>query len=590
MEPRRRARQPMRILASNPDTIGDLVLRQPLYDALLNAGHELTLIVRPLLAPIMDCIAPGARILVCSHNVYDPRLSADSPEFDDVVAAAKQSEPDLLLIAPFQWTALDERLSAAMPDVRCVAMSGKRYVNIGHGPTPGPGLRASTVVQVGEDAPEVRKNELLAAAVLGQAVSLPDPAISPRAEHVLAAEATLARYGLEPGGYWVACVGDNEHTAIRNWGHARWSETLATWAAKHNRRFLVIGHQSEMAASEAIVKGMGEHAGRASLWSGRGDGDLDVLIGLIAGSAGYVGRDTGPMHLAAAMGKPVLAVFGGGTWPRFLPAVDPSISIAVGVPCVGCGWTCHLPESYCIKEVPPEAVLGAIDELEGGRVTDRRARLLKPDQVLLSRIGREGGVAARQRLIELSVTRRQHMEQSDSLAAVLERALKQAGRAEAAAEELGAARAEFERREAILKQRLAAAENSHRIKEADLSKRLAEAESAARAAPPPAELQAAQRREAELSERLTRAQADLARTQAELLQARADAADVKLKIAKAERDRGTLTTLSRQQETEVVVLRARLQELMASRWRRYGQRVGLCMTMPWEKETLNGRH
>lgn len=182
------------------------------------------------------------------------------------------------------------------------------------------------------------------------------------------------------------------------------------------------------------------------------------------------------------------------------------------------------------------------------------------------------------------------MEQSDSLAAVLERALKQAGRAEAAAEELGAARAEFERREAILKQRLAAAENSHRIKEADLSRRLAEAQAAAQAAPPPAELQAAQRREAELSERLTRAQADLARTQAELLQARADAADVKLKIAKAERDRGTLTTLSRQQETEVVVLRARLQELMASRWRRYGQRVGLCMTMPWEKETLNGRH
>jgi ADP-heptose:LPS heptosyltransferase len=49
----------MRIIASNPDTIGDVLLRQPLYQALQNAGHELTLIVRPLLAPVMQSIAPG---------------------------------------------------------------------------------------------------------------------------------------------------------------------------------------------------------------------------------------------------------------------------------------------------------------------------------------------------------------------------------------------------------------------------------------------------------------------------------------------------------------------------------------------------
>lgn len=579
----------MRILASNPDTIGDVVLRQPLYDALLKAGHDLTLIVRPLLAPVMDCIAPGARILTCAANVYDPRLTVESPELDEIATAAAEAEPDLLLIAPYQWTVLEERLSVCMPNVRCIAMSGKRFVDAGHGPTPGPGLRVTKTVQVAEEAPEVRKNELLAAAVLDRAVSLPDPVIKPRPEHTLAAGAALARLGLEADGYWVACIGDTEHTTIRNWDHQHWSDTLAAWARKHDRRFLVIGHSSEMPAAEAIVNGMGAQSGHASLWSGRGDGDLDVLIGLIAASRGYVGRDTGPMHLSAAMGKPTLAVFGGGTWPRFLPAVDPSVSIAVGVPCVGCGWVCHLARSYCIKEVPPGAVLAAADELEGGGVQGRQTRLIKPDGVLLSRIGREGGENARQRLVELSVMRRQHMEQSDSLAAVLERALKQAGRAEAAAEELGAAKAEFERREAILKNRLAATENTHRIREADLTRRLAEAETVARAAPP-AELQAAHRREAELTERLTRAQADLARAQSELLQAKAEAADAKLKTSKAERDQGTLLTLTRQQESEVVVLRGRLRELMASRWRRYGQRVGLCMTMPWEKESLNGKH
>src|SRR5215471_13713877 len=69
----------MRILASNPDTIGDVVLRQPLYRALIDAGHELTLLIRPLLAPVLTAIVPGARVLVCEAGLYDPRLTSESP-------------------------------------------------------------------------------------------------------------------------------------------------------------------------------------------------------------------------------------------------------------------------------------------------------------------------------------------------------------------------------------------------------------------------------------------------------------------------------------------------------------------------------
>lgn len=573
----------MRILASNPDTIGDVVLRQPLYQALIQAGHELTLIVRPLLAPVISAIAPGARVLICDAPLYDPRLAPNAAALDPIAQAAADAMPDLFLVAPFQWTVLEERLASALPRTRCIAMTGRPFADVTFGPAPPSSIRPFPAVQVAEDVPETRKNELLAAAVLGQAVKLPDPAISPAPEHLLAAAAVLSRLGLEPGGYWVACIGDTQYTSVRNWSPKRWSEVLASWSRRYGRKFLVIGHQSEQATAKAIIDGMGDQSGSAIPWLGAGDGDLDILLGLVAHGIGYVGRDTGPMHIAAALKKPVLAVFGGGTWPRFLPAVDPSISLTVGVPCTGCGWVCHLPESYCIKEVPVEAVLGAIDELESGRAATRDARIIKPDGALLARIGREGGIAARGRLIELSVTRREHMEQSDSLAAVLERALKQAGRAEAVAEELDAAKAEFVRRESILKQRLAAAENSFRAREADLLKRLADAENAPLSKAGAAELQAARQRESELS-------AQLARVQAELVQARAQASDSQIKLSRTERDAGALAALSRQQETEVVVLRRRLHDLMASRWRRYGQRLGLCMTMPWEKETLNGKH
>jgi hypothetical protein len=450
-------------------------------------------------------------------------------------------------------------------------------------------MRVTRRVQVAEDAPELRKNALLAAAVLERAVTLPDPRITPSEGHLRAAETELARLGLEPGGYWVACVGENRYTAVRNWRAERWSELLASWARERGRRFLLVGNQSEQESAKAIKAGMGDQSGAASLWAGAGDGDLDVMLGLVALSAGYVGRDTGPMHAAAALGKPVLAVFGGGTWPRFLPAVDPSVSLAVGVPCVGCGWSCHLPESYCIKEVPVAEGLRAVEDLESGRVGRRETRLLRPDAALMAAVGREGGVAARERLAQLSVSRREHMEQSESLAAVLERALKQAGRAEALAQEVESLKAEMNRREGLQKMRVAAAENTFKAREEQLRRRVAELEGAP-AKEPPAQAAERQRREAELTARINQMQAELARTQAELLQARAEASDLKLKAVRAESDCGTLATLTRQQENEVVVLRGRVQDLLASRWRRYGQKLHLCMTLPWEKDTPNGQH
>src|SRR2546430_2604399 len=99
----------MKILASNPDTIGDMVLRQPLYRALAEAGHELLLIVRPSVAPLVRYVAPGARTLVLPMEVYRDDIDSHWNEFPEVFAAARAFAPDALVIAPFQWTRFEER-------------------------------------------------------------------------------------------------------------------------------------------------------------------------------------------------------------------------------------------------------------------------------------------------------------------------------------------------------------------------------------------------------------------------------------------------------------------------------------------------
>jgi len=82
----------MRILASNPDTLGDLVLRQPLYRALLDAGHELTLVVRKGLVPLVPYVAPGAQTLVLPYEPYASDVEQHWDVFQDLKEIADRAK------------------------------------------------------------------------------------------------------------------------------------------------------------------------------------------------------------------------------------------------------------------------------------------------------------------------------------------------------------------------------------------------------------------------------------------------------------------------------------------------------------------
>ncbi len=86
--------------------------------------------------------------------------------------------------------------------------------------------------------------------------------------------------------------------------------------------------------------------------------DLSVLIGLLAEARLVVSNDTGPMHLAAAVGAPVLALFG---------ATDPVVSSPIGQgrrtllfdpePCSPCFLrVCPIPGHPCLRKLGVERV------------------------------------------------------------------------------------------------------------------------------------------------------------------------------------------------------------------------------------------
>lgn len=49
------------------------------------------------------------------------------------------------------------------------------------------------------------------------------------------------------------------------------------------------------------------------------------------------------------------------------------------------------------------------------------------------------------------------------------------------------------------------------------------------------------------------------------------------------RDIETLRRICEDQEDEIRLLRHRIEQLRASRWRKLGQRLGLAMTLDWER-------
>jgi glycosyltransferase involved in cell wall biosynthesis/ADP-heptose:LPS heptosyltransferase/SAM-dependent methyltransferase len=411
----------MRILLSNPDTIGDMVLRQPLYQALADAGHQLMLIVRPSVMALVPFVAPGAQVIPLPMEVYRDDLHDHMDAFAGVFQQARAFTPDALVIAPYQWTQFEEKLAEELPGVRRYGMSGRLYAGDPHaGPSPVSRMQLDVVAQVQEDQGEVEKYAALTAAIVQAPVQTGLPRLKPTDLSLDAARRVLQQLGLEPGKYWIAGLAGTLHVVLKQWMPQAWGAVLSHWANRYDRRFLMVGLPQERAVLDAIHGAMNGQSDRARVWTDE-DAGLEQLLALTWLSAGYAGHDTGPMHIAAAMGKPVLAVFGGGTWPRFIPAVSPSCSITVGVPCAGCGWACTFPEPYCIRRITADKVIQAVDDLESGVIAGRETRVVEPGAELSGQMIRQASNTIRSQFRQASTLNRQLNESQSLLASQVQR-------------------------------------------------------------------------------------------------------------------------------------------------------------------------
>jgi ADP-heptose:LPS heptosyltransferase len=95
--------------------------------------------------------------------------------------------------------------------------------------------------------------------------------------------------------------------------------------------------------------------------------NIPELAELIRGARLYLGNDSGPMHLAAAVGTPVVAVWGSSDSRRWRPWSVESRVVQNPFECNPCpGYRCLVANSpLCIESVSVEQVAEAVDQLLG---------------------------------------------------------------------------------------------------------------------------------------------------------------------------------------------------------------------------------
>jgi heptosyltransferase-2 len=123
----------------------------------------------------------------------------------------------------------------------------------------------------------------------------------------------------------------------------------------------IIGGAAERALGDRIAEGMSSPPRVLS-----GETSLPELMGVLSGLRLLVTNDSGPMHLAAALGIPVVAVFGPTDWRETAPVGTSHRLVREHVECAPCGLRDCPIDHRCMRRVTLDRVLEAARELLPG--------------------------------------------------------------------------------------------------------------------------------------------------------------------------------------------------------------------------------
>ena len=316
-----------RLLIRAPNHLGDLVMALPA----LAARPDADVLVAAPLAPLVRMTARRGEVLPM------PR--------DDVLGTAWSLRPRRYRRAvtlPPSFSSAAMLALAGIPERRGIAVHARRWL-------------LSDPVSV--DPASMHRASLFVLLVTGEAPAAPPP------PSLVPTEEARARWRAVAGTRADGAIGvfPGSNAPSRRWPPERFAEVAAALAARGP--VIVFGGPGERELTAGV-------AGTATLDLG-GRTDLEILAAGLASLRVLVTTDSGPLHLAAALGTPTISLWGAG---------DPVVTGPLGgrhvmlrhpeLPCVPCvknvcprrgpGYVLPRAEIECIQLIAPGDVLAAV--------------------------------------------------------------------------------------------------------------------------------------------------------------------------------------------------------------------------------------
>lgn len=166
------------------------------------------------------------------------------------------------------------------------------------------------------------------------------------------------KYGLTTDKPILALCPGAEFGTSKQWPEHYYAE-IAQKKLAEGWQVWLFGSHNDQAVAESI-----QQATQGQCINLTGKTTLAEAIDLMSQASVVVSNDSGLMHIAAALDKPVVALYG-STTPKFTPPLTEQIKILrSGVSCSPCfKRECPLTHHDCMKKLTPTSVVGAINTL-----------------------------------------------------------------------------------------------------------------------------------------------------------------------------------------------------------------------------------
>jgi heptosyltransferase-2 len=276
---------PTRLLIRAPNWLGDAVMALPALAAVRTGLPDAHIAIAAIesVAPLFEegtAAAPNQIVTIADQSREAKIIAAG--QFDSV----------LLLTNSFgsAWTAR----RAGVPERWGFSANGRGFLLTRRVPRPRPRVHQSTYYSALVEA-------------LGFPVTTTTPRIHVHQETIRRASDVLAKFGVAPSARLVGFAPGAAYGHAKRWPPARVAVVAARLAQDRGVIPVLFGSHGDREAGREIESALPPAVHIVNLI---GRTDLRQLAGILSRCVAFVSNDSGAMHLAAAVGVPVTAIFG----------------------------------------------------------------------------------------------------------------------------------------------------------------------------------------------------------------------------------------------------------------------------------------